>query len=124
MLSYYSDPANLYFPHGNIDLKTAISADSTDGDHEGNTAFSVTVGERLHLFKADSHSNAREWVKRLQKAIFRCHNDSDSVKISLPTDNILDIESNPVLESADTCRVRIIDNDETFAIDEVCHLPR
>lgn len=84
------------------------------------TAFSVTTAQGVYHFKAESAPSAREWVKQIQKVIFRSRNDSDSVKILLPMSNIMDIESNPVLEFADTFRIRIIDNDETFAIDEVC----
>jgi sterol 3beta-glucosyltransferase len=58
-------------------------------------------------------------VKALQKIIFRSHNDGDSVKISLPIENVIDVEDSPVIEFAETCKIRVIDNDETYAIDEV-----
>jgi hypothetical protein len=78
----------------------------------------VTHQRRFH-FKADSAPSAKEWVKSLQKIIFRSHNDGDSVKISLPIENIIDIEDSQVIEFAETCKIRVIDNDETYAIDEV-----
>jgi hypothetical protein len=58
-------------------------------------------------------------VKALQKIIFRTHNEGDSVKISLPIENIIDIEDSQIVDFADTCKIRVIDNDETYAIDEV-----
>lgn len=58
-------------------------------------------------------------MKSLQKIIFRSRNEGDSVKISLPIENVIDIEEAPVVDFAETCKIRIIDNDETYAIDEV-----
>lgn len=41
------------------------------------------------------------------------------MKISLPIENIIDIEDSPVLDFAETFKIRVFDSDETFAIDEV-----
>ncbi|KAI9793133.1 MAG: Sterol 3-beta-glucosyltransferase [Candelina submexicana] len=120
VLSYYSDPSDLYFPSGNIDLRFAISAVLDEHREKGKepTHFSVSTRQRTYHFKADSGSSAKEWVKTLQKVIFRSHNDGDSVKITLPVDNIIDIEDSPVVEFAETFKIRALDNDETYAIDE------
>ena len=79
----------------------------------------MVTHQRKYSFKADSVPSAKEWVKALQKIIFRSHNDGDSVKISLPIENIIDIEDSQIVDFADTCKIRVIDNDETYAIDEV-----
>lgn len=120
VLSYYADPSDPYFPRDSIDLRYGISADllpekekSKDG-----SGFSISTNARTFYFRADSPQSAKEWVKQLQKIIFRSRNDSDSVKISIPTDNVLDVEENPLLDFADTIKIRVIDNDETFAVDE------
>lgn len=118
MLAYYRDPSNLYFPHGQIDLSYAISASIDEKEKDG-LSFSVVTHHRTYHLKADSAPSAKEWVKGLQRVIFRSHNDGDSVKISLPIDNIIDIEDSQMIEFADTCKIRVIDNDETYAIDEV-----
>ncbi|KAL2115141.1 hypothetical protein VTJ04DRAFT_10804 [Mycothermus thermophilus] len=117
VLSYYRDPTDLYFPHGQIDLRYGISATITDKDKEG-VNFTVTTNHRTYYFRADSPQSAKEWVKCLQRVIFRSHNDGDSVKISLPIENIIDIEETNMLDFAETCKIRVIDNDETYAIDE------
>ncbi|KAH7327757.1 hypothetical protein B0I35DRAFT_345407 [Stachybotrys elegans] len=117
VLSYYRDATNLYFPHGQIDLSFGISASITDKDKEG-VNFEVVTHHRTYNFRADSAPSAKEWVKSLQRVIFRSHNDGDSVKISLPIDNIIDVEETQMMEFADTCKIRVIDNDETYAIDE------
>ena len=120
VLSYYRDSSNLHFPRGNLDLRSGISAQVTPGSQQGESmAFTITNSDRAHHFKAESPASAKEWVKQTQKAIFRSHNEGDTVKICLPIENILDLEENPVLDFADTFRIRIIDNDETYAIDEV-----
>ncbi|EHK21127.1 glycosyltransferase family 1 protein [Trichoderma virens Gv29-8] len=117
VLSYYQDATNLYFPHGHIDLSFGISASITDEDKEG-VHFSVVTSHRTYNFRAESAPSAKEWVKSLQRVIFRSHNDGDSVKISLPIENIIDVEDTQMMDFSDTCKIRVIDSDETFAIDE------
>ncbi|KAK0724903.1 glycosyltransferase family 1 protein [Lasiosphaeris hirsuta] len=117
VLSYYRDPQDLYFPSGQIDLRYGISATVTDKDKDA-VSFTVTTHHRTYNFRADSVQSAKEWVKSLQRVIFRSHNDGDSVKISLPIENVIDIEETQMLDFADTCKIRVIDNDETYAIDE------
>lgn len=124
VLSYFADPSDLYFPSGNIDLSYGISASLVETKEKGKdtTNFTVVTNQRMYHFKADSPSSAKEWVKTLQKVIFRSQNDGDSVKISLPIENIIDIEESPVIDFAKTLKIRVIDSDETYAIDEVCLL--
>lgn len=117
VMSYYTDPSGLYFPSGNIDLRYGISATLTDPKDA--TCFSVATHQRTYFFKADSATSAKDWVKTLQTVIFRTHNDGDSVKISLPLENVIDIEESPVIEFAETLKIRVVDSDETFAIDDV-----
>ena len=121
VLSYFTNPSDLYFPSGNIDLTYGISASLVESKEKNKdtTSFSVVTNERIYNFKADSPSSAKEWVKTLQKVIFRSHNDGDSVKISLPIENIIDIEESPVIDFAKTLKIRVVDSDETYAIDEV-----
>ncbi len=121
VLFYYPNPSDLYFPRGHIDLRYGISAVLSEHKEKGKeaTSFSVTTDQRTYHFRADSAASAKEWVRQLQKVIFRSHNDGDSVKISLPLENVIDIEENQVIDFADTVKLRVIDNDETYAVDEV-----
>ncbi|KGQ00926.1 hypothetical protein PAAG_12396 [Paracoccidioides lutzii Pb01] len=120
VLSYYLDPSNLYFPSGQVDLRNGISASLTE--HKGKDKdvkdFTITTDTRIYRFRADSATNAREWVKTLQKVIFRSHNEGDSVKISLPIENVIDIEENPVIDFADTFKIRVFESGESCAVDE------
>lgn len=121
VFSYYADSSNLYFPSGHVDLRYGISASLV----ESKTAdidvkdFQVTTDRGTYSFRADSATSAKEWVKALQKVIFRSHNKEDSVKISFPIENVIDLEESPMAEFAETFKIRVIDSAETFAIDEV-----
>ena len=121
VLSYYADPSDPYFPRDSIDLRYATSAlllPDKDKARE-TTSFSVTTANaRTFYFRADTAKSAKSWVKQLQNIIFRSRNDGDSVKISIPIENVVEIEENPLLDFAETVRIKVIDNDETFAMDE------
>ena len=104
-------------------MRYGISASVSDKERgKDATYFTVVTHQRQFNFKADSVASAKDWVKALRKIIFRSHNEGDSIKISLPIHNIIDVEDSQIIEFADTCKIRVIDNDETFAIDEVSNI--
>lgn len=115
--SYYNSASDLYFPSGVIDLRYAIKAMLINKDKD-QTNFCVITERRSYTFKSDTPSNAREWVKALQKEIFRSRNEGDTVKIVIPVTNIIDIEESPIMDVASTLKVRAIDSEETYSIDE------
>jgi len=121
VLTYYKDASHLYFPHGSIDLRFAITAtvaaDKAKASNES-AYFTITTENRIYYFKADSISNAKEWVKQLQRVIFRSHNDGDSVKISLPIQNIIDVEAAPFVGGADAIKISTVDSADAFAVEE------
>ncbi|KAL4980410.1 sterol 3-beta-glucosyltransferase [Aspergillus desertorum] len=120
VLSYYADPSNLYFPSGQIDLRYGISASLTGPKDKSRESrdFQVTTDHRTYYFRADSSVSAKEWVRSLQKVIFRTHNEGESIKVSFPIENILDIEESPMVEFAQTFKIRVVESEETYAIDE------
>lgn len=120
VLSYYEDPANLYFPSGHVDLRYGISASLAEPKYKESEAkdFHVTTDQRTYFFRADSAASAKEWVKSIQKVIFRTHNEGDSVKVSFPIENVIDVEESPMAEFAETFKIRVVDGNETYAIDE------
>ncbi|KAJ5156044.1 hypothetical protein N7492_008847 [Penicillium capsulatum] len=120
VLSYYADSSNLYFPSGQVDLRYGISA-SLGGSKAKDSEvkdFQVTTDQGTYSFRADSHASAKEWVKSLQQVIFRSHNEGDSVKVSFPIENVIDLEESPMTEFAETFKIRVVDSGESFAIDE------
>ncbi|CAN8104902.1 unnamed protein product [Discula destructiva] len=116
VLSYYEGTTNKYFPHGHIDLRYGITASLADKDKEG-LHFTLETDHRTYYFRADTSYSAKDWVSSLQRVIFRSRNEGDSVKISLPIRNVIDIEEIKMLD-LETCKLRVIDNDETYAVDE------
>ena len=116
--SYYQKSSEPYFPLGQVDLRFAISAEISTEKGKDSPDFTITTPGRTYFYRADSTSSAREWVKQLQKVIFRTHNDGDSVKISIPIENIVDVERNAIIDSAETIKIRVMDDDETYAVDE------
>ena len=98
-----------------------MSASLTHSKEKGKETkdFSVVTDKRVYHFRADSSVSAKEWVKTLQKVIFRSHNDGDSVKISLPIENVVDIEESRVIDFAETLKVSVVHSDDTYAVEEV-----
>lgn len=121
VLSYYSDPSKLYFPSGHVDLRYGISASLSEQKDKSKEArdFTVLTDSRTYHFRADSAISAKEWVRALQNVIFRSHNEGARVKISLPIENVIDIEESPMIDFAETFSIRVLDSGESFAIDEV-----
>ena len=120
VLSYFTNSSDQYFPQGNVDLRYGISANlsAEKEKHKDCKDFTVTTDHRTYYFRADSPNSAQEWVKTLQKTIFRSHNDGDSVKISLPVENVIDVEQSPVVEFAETLKIRVVESGDSYAIDE------
>lgn len=121
VLAYFTDATEKYYPRHRINLRYAISAEVVEPKDKAKeeTVFLLRTDERKYQFKADSAVSAKEWVRAIQKVIFRTHNEGNSVKISLPIANVLEVEQSPVLDFNHTFKIRVIDNDRTFAIDEV-----
>ena len=118
--SYYNSPAEPYAAQGFVDLRYAISVElaAVRGKVETAADFTITTPTRVYQYRAETLSSAKDWVKELQKVIYRTHNDSDSVKITLPINNIVDVERKEVVDFSETIMLRVVDNEETFAIDE------
>lgn len=121
VLAYYNDPTDLYYPRNRISLTHASSASIIEPKAgQEATGFKIETDNRTFKFKADSSTSALDWVRAIQKVIFRSHNDGSSVKISIPLQNVWDIEEMTLMDFAQTVKIRVIDNDETFVMDEVC----
>lgn len=125
VLSFYQDPAQINYPRSLIDMRRALGVFGT-GQEKGkdDSHFTLETDKRLYLLKADSSQSAHDWIKVLQQELINTHNDGGLVKITLPIENILDIEDNYIrgMAFAESLRIRVIDNDETYAVDEVSWL--
>ncbi|KAM0746932.1 hypothetical protein T439DRAFT_318159 [Meredithblackwellia eburnea MCA 4105] len=115
VLSWYPSATDPYFPDGHIDLHYCTSVESSE-KHE--THFKVATSDRKWHFSADSKASRDEWVKMLQRVVFRCQNEGESVKIAIPLETVIDIERSSNLEFAETIRIRVYDAEEGFSIEE------
>lgn len=108
----------MYFPSGTIDLRYAIQAEISGHDKKNSSHFTILTEQRTYHFKADSAKSAHEWVKSLQREIFRSRNEGDFVKIVIPVGNVIDLEQSEIMDLAVTLKIRAIEGEETYAIDE------
>ncbi|SCZ92669.1 BZ3500_MvSof-1268-A1-R1_Chr5-2g08087 [Microbotryum saponariae] len=114
VLSWYPSSTDPFFPDGHIDLHYCTSVESS----KHATHFKVATAEKRWHFSADSEASRDEWVKTLKKAVFRCQNEGESVKICIPLETVVDIEFSNNLEFAETIRVRVYDSNEGYALDD------
>ncbi|ORY54999.1 hypothetical protein BCR35DRAFT_319588 [Leucosporidium creatinivorum] len=109
-LSWYPSSTDPYFPLAVLDLHyiTAIEPSKTHARH-----WKILKAEgRWEHFSADSEASRDEWVKAVRKAVFRCRNEGESVKISIPLSTILSIERSTSLEFAEMIRIKVYDAEE------------
>ncbi|KAK9459413.1 UDP-Glycosyltransferase/glycogen phosphorylase [Lipomyces oligophaga] len=117
VMSYYNSASDLYFPVGSIDLRYASSAGlvhpevATAEDKQEPVSFRVVTQTKKYIFRADTLVSAQEWVHDIQRSIFRAHNDGDSVKIVIPTVNVLDIDESSLMQCATTVKINVVDVD-------------
>lgn len=119
--SVYSSPKDLYFPELVIDLRTALRAE-TYGSKTSNALnpvwIKIITENRTHWFQADNYEMAKSWVTSLKKHIFASANKGDQVAIKIPLPNIIDLELTSVIGVTKNLRIKVIENAESFAIDD------
>jgi sterol 3beta-glucosyltransferase len=127
VLSFYEDPAQINYPRSLVDMRRSIGVFAT-GKEKGkdDTHFTLETDKREYQLRADSAESAHDWIKLLQQEILNTHNDGGLVKITLPIENILDIEDNYIrgIAFSESIRIRVIDSDETYAVEEVSGIAR
>ena len=72
-----ADAQDPYFPKGNVSLQYALSCDPAD-----ETRFKLRTSERSYTFTADTEASRDEWIKSIQKVIFKTQHEGESVKVS------------------------------------------
>ncbi|KAF8344165.1 uncharacterized protein EI90DRAFT_3149570 [Cantharellus anzutake] len=101
-----------YFPHGNVDLRYAISCEAVD-----DKVFKLRTNQKTITLSADSTASRDEWVKAIRKIIFKAQNMGESVKIAIPYSVIIDIDRSNAMDFSETIEVKVIDRDEHFTMD-------
>ena len=100
-----------YFPHGNVDLRYAISCDPID-----DRVFKLRTNQKTLTLSADSTPSRDEWVKAIRKIIFKTQNMGESVKIAIPYSVILDVDHSTAMDFSETIEVKVVDRDH-FTMD-------
>lgn len=120
--SVYSSTKDLYFPELVIDLRTTLRAEIYGSSKNTNPLTPVWIRivteKRTHWFQADNHDVARNWITSLKKHIFSSRNKGDQVAIKIPLQNVIDLELTSVVGVTKNLRIKVIENAESFAIDD------
>ncbi|KAK9447534.1 uncharacterized protein V1518DRAFT_429057 [Limtongia smithiae] len=118
VFSYFKSSSDLYFPVAAIDLRIAASAEIvpsflTEAAAGSNPVqFSITTQDsKKYHFRADSYVSAKNWVKVLQNAIFKAHNESVKIAISIDKLEVVEV-------AGATIKISVLDKGEIDAMDE------
>ncbi|CAO3646214.1 unnamed protein product [Cunninghamella blakesleeana] len=114
-LAWYENSSDTYSPLGKIDLKYALSVRQSTKRKHGLRL--KTMSKAWH-FTLDTDTAVMEWLNTFQKAIFKAKNSGSSFKISLPFDNIFDIEYTDNTEFQQFLKIRVVDIEDSFVMDE------
>ncbi|TID26235.1 hypothetical protein CANINC_002767 [Pichia inconspicua] len=121
-VSIYASSTDLYFPQLVIDLRTALRAEtygsSKDSDPTTPVWVSIVTETKTYWFQAENLDTAKSWVTALKKQIFSSRNKGDEVAIEIPLQNVIDLEISNVFVTTKSLKIKIIENPETFAIDD------
>ncbi|KAG8748068.1 Sterol 3-beta-glucosyltransferase [Ceratobasidium sp. 414] len=112
VLSWYQSSADPYFPHGNVDLRYAISCDA----HQ-EKGIRLRTNQKTITLQADSVPSRDEWVKAIRRVIFKAQNMGESVKIAIPYSVIDGVEKSSAMDFSETIEIKVIDKEEHFTLD-------
>ncbi|CAE6515254.1 unnamed protein product [Rhizoctonia solani] len=112
VLSWYQSSSDPYFPHGNIDLRYAISCDA-----HREKGIRLRTNQKTITLQADSVPSRDEWVKAIRKVIFKAQNMGESVKIAIPYAVVDGVEKSSAMDFSETIEVKVIDKEENYALD-------
>ncbi|EPQ28877.1 uncharacterized protein PFL1_03679 [Pseudozyma flocculosa PF-1] len=123
LLSWFDSARDPYFPQGFIDLRrvSAVEASSKHLDR-----FKVTTPYRRFTFQVESEASRNAWITALRKEVFKAHNEGESVKISIPLETVIDVDTTLSVDQTEMVCIKVVDELAGFAIDEYffLHLSR
>lgn len=115
-LSWYDSVRDPYFPQDHINLHNVLDVrpEARNPRH-----FQVQTPYRLFVFGVENEESRDDWVRVLRKATFRTQNEGDSVKISIPLEAIVDVETAAGPDRTDMINLQVVDaKTQDFALDE------
>ncbi|GAC93146.1 glycosyltransferase [Pseudozyma hubeiensis SY62] len=114
-LSWHDSDRDPYFPQGHIDLRK-VSAVEPSTSHKDR--FKVTTPARRFTFLAEDEHSRDAWVTALQKETFRAQNQGDSVRISIPLETVMNVETTLSVEGTEMVCITVVDEAGDFSVDE------
>uniref|UniRef100_V5GF98 Sterol 3-beta-glucosyltransferase n=1 Tax=Kalmanozyma brasiliensis (strain GHG001) TaxID=1365824 RepID=V5GF98_KALBG len=114
-LSWFGNDRDPYFPQGHIDLRKVSAIEPSDNhtDH-----FKVTTPARKFTFLTEDEASRDAWIASLQKETFRAQNQGESVRISIPLETIMNVETTLSVDSTEMVCITVVDEAGDFSIDE------
>ncbi|KAK4684673.1 hypothetical protein P7C73_g5496, partial [Tremellales sp. Uapishka_1] len=112
VLSWYESTSDPYFPKGNVSLQYASSCDAID-----DTRFKLRTSEKNYTFTAETVAGRDDWIKAIQKVMFKTQHEGESVKLIIPLEAVLQVEKSPTLEFAETIEITVVDPEDQMSVD-------
>ncbi|SPO27170.1 probable UDP-glucose:sterol glucosyltransferase [Ustilago trichophora] len=122
-LSWFDSNRDPYFPQGHIDLRK-VSAIEPSQNHK--QRFKVTTPARRFTFLTEEEQSRDAWVAALQKETFRAQNQGESVRISIPLETVMNVETTLSVDGTEMVCITVVDEAGDFSVDEYyfLHLTR
>ncbi|SNX85601.1 probable UDP-glucose:sterol glucosyltransferase [Melanopsichium pennsylvanicum] len=114
-LSWFDSDRDPYFPQGHIDLRKVSAIEPSQNHKE---RFKVTTPARRFTFLAEDEHSRDAWIVALQKQTFRAQNQGDSVRISIPLETIMNVETTLSVDGTEMVCITVVDEAGDFSIDE------
>lgn len=115
-LSWYDSQRDPYFPQDHIDLRDVLA---TSPSTKNPRHFRVQTPYRTFIFGVDSEDARNDWVNAIRRAAFRAQNAGESVRISIPLEAVVDLESTAGQDHSDNVCLQVVDTEaDDFALDE------
>lgn len=114
-LSWFDSDRDPYFPQGHIDLRkvSAIERSNTHKDR-----FKVTTPARRFTFLTQDEQSRDAWVEALQKETFRAQNQGESVRISIPLETVMNVDTTLSVDGTEMVCITVVDEAGDFSVDE------
>ncbi|WRT64019.1 uncharacterized protein IL334_000946 [Kwoniella shivajii] len=112
VLSWYESTSDPYFPKGNVSLQYCSSCDAVD-----DTKFKVRMAEKNYTFTSDTEASRDEWIKAIEKVMFKTQHEGESVKLIIPLEAVLEVEKSPTLEFAETIEIKCVDPEDQMSVE-------
>lgn len=114
-LSWFDSERDPYFPQGHIDLRK-VSAIDPSQNHKGR--FKVTTPARRFTFLTEDEQSRDAWIAALQKETFRAQNQGESVRISIPLETVMNVETTLSVDGTEMVCISVVDEAGDFSVDE------